>query len=45
MISVLSDRQFMGTYRLSKVLVDELTETVKPFMKASKTLSVQRKVG
>ncbi|CAI6376070.1 unnamed protein product [Macrosiphum euphorbiae] len=41
---VLSDRQFMGTYRLSKVLVDELTETVKPFMKASKALSVQRKV-
>lgn len=45
--SVLSERQFMGTYRLSKVLVEELIHTLTPFMKIPNTLagiSIQKKV-
>ncbi|KAF0712841.1 Uncharacterized protein FWK35_00034916, partial [Aphis craccivora] len=44
---VLSDRQFIGTYRLTKVLVQELTNLLTPFMKSPNTtagLSIERKL-
>ncbi|XP_029346116.1 putative nuclease HARBI1 isoform X1 [Acyrthosiphon pisum] len=43
----LSDRQFIGTYRLNKILVRELLDILTPFMVSSVTnagLSIQRKL-
>lgn len=43
----LSDGQFIGMYRLSKELVKQLIEMVRPFMKAPSrhgALSIERKV-
>jgi len=43
----LSDRQFIGTYRLNKMLARELLDNLTPFMVSPVTnagLSIQRKV-
>jgi len=45
---VLSDRKFLGTYRLSKSLVKEICQTLSPHMMAPKTnagLSIDRKLS
>ncbi|CAI6373642.1 unnamed protein product [Macrosiphum euphorbiae] len=46
--TILSDRKFLGTYRLSKSLVKEICQTLSPHMMAPKTnagLSIDRKLS
>lgn len=46
--SELSDRKFIDTYRLSKQLVEELIDTLTPYMNSRVTssgITIQRKVS